>query len=95
MGQPFQVQGLHRWTALRRGRDCEEGLHAALINHFVKSAWDKLVLACILYKRIIIKFFLDYCQYSQVCNEGKMVVIKFLRTVLVYYSHICNVNMDE
>ena len=29
----------------------------ALINIFVKSAWDKLVLACILYKRIVIKFF--------------------------------------
>ena len=29
----------------------------ALINLFVKSAWDKLVLACILYKRIVIKLF--------------------------------------
>ena len=67
----------------------------ALINHFVKSVWDKLVLACVLYKIIVIKFFLDYCQYSRVCNKGKMVVIEFLRIVLVYYSHICNVNMDE
>ena len=32
----------------------------ALMNHFVKkkkSAWDKLVLACVLYKRIVINFF--------------------------------------
>ena len=42
---PFQVQGLHRWTTLIRGHDCEEGRHVALINLFVKSAWDKLVLA--------------------------------------------------
>ena len=37
-GSPFQVQGLHRWTALRRGRDIEEGQHVALIIFFVKSA---------------------------------------------------------
>ena len=95
MGQPFQVQGLHRWTTLKRGCDCEEGRHVALINHFVKSAWDKLVLACVLYKRNVIKFFLDYCQYSRVCNNGKRVVTEHLRTVLAYYSHIYNVNMDE
>ena len=76
MRQPFQVQGLHRWTVLRRGRDCEEGRHVALINHFVQSAWDKQVLACVLYKRIVIKFFLDYCPYSRVCNNSKRVVIE-------------------
>ena len=32
MGQPFQVQGLHRWTVLRRGHDCQEGRLVALIN---------------------------------------------------------------
>ena len=80
---------------LRQGRDCEEGRHVVLINHFVKSAWDKLVLACVLYKRIVVKFFLDYCQYSQVCNVSKRVVTELLRIVLAYYSHICNVNMDE
>ena len=37
-GTPFQVQGLHRWTTLRRGHDCEEGRHVVLINLFVKSA---------------------------------------------------------
>ena len=60
----------------------------ALINHSVKSVWDKLVLACVLYKRIVIKFFLDNCQYSCVCNNGKRVVTELLRTVLMYYSHI-------
>ena len=34
----FQVQGLHRWMTLRRGRDCEEGRHVALIIFFVKIA---------------------------------------------------------
>ena len=67
----------------------------ALINPFVKSAWDKIVLACVLYKRIVITFFLNYCQYSRVCNNGKRVVTELLQTILVYYSHICNVNMDE
>ena len=67
----------------------------ALINRFVKSAWGKLVLACVLYKIIVIKFFLDYCQYSRACNNGKRVMTELLQTVLMYYSHICNVNMDE
>ena len=67
----------------------------ALINHFIKSVWDKLVLACVLYKRIVIKFFLDYFRYSWVCNNGKRVMTELLQTCLVYYSHICNLNMDE
>ena len=29
----------------QRDRDCEEGRHVAFINPFVKSAWNKLVLA--------------------------------------------------
>ena len=53
----------------------------ALINHFVKNAWDKLVLAYVLYKRIVIKFSLNYCQYSMVCNNGKRVVTELVRTV--------------
>ena len=57
MGQPFQVQSLHRWMALRRGRECEEGRHVALINLFLKGARDKLVIDVFLYKRIVIKFF--------------------------------------
>ena len=54
----------------------------ALINPFVKSDWNKLVLGCICVKIIVIKFFLNYCQNSQVCNNGERVVIELLRTVL-------------
>ena len=54
----------------------------SLVNPFVKSAWNKLVIACVLYKRIVIKFFLDYRQYSRVCNNGKRAMIELLRTVL-------------
>ena len=55
----------------------------SLINPFVTSAGNKLVLACIFHKRIVIKFFLDYCQYSQVCNNGKRVLIELLRTMKI------------
>ena len=51
-GTTFQVQGVHWWTALSRGHDCEEGRHVALKNPFVKSAWNKLVLACICVKEL-------------------------------------------
>ena len=30
-GPPFKVQGVYRETAIRRGRDFEEGRHVALI----------------------------------------------------------------
>ena len=36
----------------------------------------------ILYKRIVSKFFWDYCLNSQVCNYGKRSVIGLLRTVI-------------
>ena len=38
----------------------------------------------ILYKRIVTKFFWDYCLNSRVCNYGKrvVVVIRLLRTVI-------------
>ena len=36
----------------------------------------------ILYKRIVSKFFWDYCLNSWVCNYGKRVVIGLLRTVI-------------
>ena len=29
---PFSIQGVYRETALRRGRDCEEGRHVALTS---------------------------------------------------------------
>ena len=34
-----------------------------------------------LYKRIVTKFFWDYCLNSQVCNYGKRDMIELLRTV--------------
>ena len=44
-GTPFKVQGLYRETALRRGRDYEEGRCVALIlplsNIFVKIFYIK------------------------------------------------------
>ena len=39
----------------------------------------------ILYKRIITKFFWDYCINSRVCNYGKMVVIRLLLTVIKFF----------
>ena len=36
----------------------------------------------ILYIRIVIKFFWDYCINSRVCNYGKRVVIRLLRTLI-------------
>ena len=35
----------------------------ALINPFVKSAWNKLVLICIYVKKIVIKFFVNMVGY--------------------------------
>ena len=34
-----------------------------------------MALILLLYKRIVIKFFWDYCINSQVCNYGKRVVL--------------------
>ena len=45
-GKTFQVKGVNRCTALIRGRNCEESRIVALINHFIKIYWNKLVLAC-------------------------------------------------
>ena len=35
-----------------------------------------------LYKRIVTKFFWDYCINSPVCNYGKRVVIELLQTII-------------
>ena len=43
---------------------------------FVKSIW---------YKRIVIKFFWDYCLNSRVCNYGKRAVIGLLWAVIKYF----------
>ena len=70
-------------TELRRGRDYEEGRCVALIlplsNIFVRN---------ILYKRIITKFFGDYCLNSQVCNYSKRIMIGLLRTVIKRFIFI-------
>ena len=42
----------------------------------------------ILYKRIVTKFFWDYCLNSRVCNYGKRVVIELLRTVIKRFIFI-------
>ena len=39
-------------------------------------------------KRIVTKFFWDYCLNSQVCNYGKRAVIGLLRTVIKFFFHI-------
>ena len=39
----------------------------------------------ILYKRIVTKFFWDYCLNSRVCNYGKRAVIGLLQTVIKYF----------
>ena len=41
-GTPFQVQVMCKRLTLIRDRMCEEGRHVALINNFVKSAWNNL-----------------------------------------------------
>ena len=43
---------------------------------------DITFVKTVLYKRIVTKFFSDYCLNSRVCNYGKRVVIGLLRTVI-------------
>ena len=49
---------------------------------------DITFVKSILYKRIVIKFFLDYCINSWVCNYGNRVVIGLLRTVIKHFIFI-------
>ena len=44
--------------------------------------FDITFVKSVLYKRIVTKFFWDYCLNSRVCNYGKRVVIGLLRTVI-------------
>ena len=44
---------------------------------------DITFIKSILYKRIVIKFFWEYCLNSQVCNYGKRAMIGLLRAVIV------------
>ena len=43
----------------------------ALINPFYKKCLEQTSSCMYLCKRTIIKFSLDYCQYSRVCSNGK------------------------
>ena len=51
----------------------------ALIFTFVQS---------ILYKIIVTKLFWDYCINIRVCNYGKRVMIRPLRTVIIHFIFI-------
>ena len=42
----------------------------------------------ILYKRIVIEFFWDYCINSHVCNYSNRVVIELLQTVIKCFIFI-------
>ena len=42
----------------------------------------------ILYKRIVTKFFCDYCLNSQVCDYGKRVMIELLQTLIKCFIFI-------
>ena len=50
----------------------------ALINPFCKKCLEQTSSSMYLCKIIVIKLFLDYCQYSWVCNNGKRVMIELL-----------------
>ena len=53
------------------------------------NVWlDITFVKSILYKRIVIKFFWDYCINSRVCNYGKRAVIGLLRTVIKLFIFI-------
>ena len=49
---------------------------------------DITFVISILYKRIVTKFFWDYCLNRKVCNYGKRVVIGLLRTVIKCFIFI-------
>ena len=49
---------------------------------------DITFVKSISYKRIIIKFFCDYCLNSGVCNYGKRAIIGLLQTVIKCFIFI-------
>ena len=54
----------------------------ALINPFCKNCLEQTSSSMYLCKKVVIKFFLDYCRYIWVCNNGNRVMIELLRTIL-------------
>ena len=49
---------------------------------------DITFVKSVLYKRIVTKFFWDYWLNSRICNYGKRVVIRLLRTVIKCFIFI-------
>ena len=49
---------------------------------------DITFVQSIFYKRIVTKFFWDYCINSRVCNYGKRVVIELLLTAIKCFIFI-------
>ena len=49
---------------------------------------DITFVKSILYKRIVITFFWDYCIIRRVCNYGKRVVIELLQTIIKCFIFI-------
>ena len=56
-----------------------------LVIHFCKEAWNKLVLAYILYKKNFKKILWN--NLILICNICKSVVIKLLRTMVISPVH--------
>ena len=56
---------------------------------------DITFVKSILYKRIVNKFFWDYCLNSRECNYGKRAVIELLQTVIIFYFNILDLNVNE
>ena len=50
--------------------------------------FDITFVKSILYKRIVTKFFSDYCLNSWVCNYGKKSMIELLRTIIKCFIFI-------
>ena len=49
---------------------------------------DITFVKSILYKRIVIKFFWDYCLNSRVCNYGKIAVVGLLLAIIKCFTFI-------
>ena len=75
---------------LFRYRECIERRRSdeAVIIKEVDVCLDITFIKSILYKRIVTKFFWDYCLNSRVRNYGKRVMIGLLRTVIKCFIFI-------
>ena len=78
VGPPFRYKG---YIGRRRSDE-------AVIMKEADVWLDITFVKCILYKRIVINFFWDYCLNSRVCNYGKRVMIGLLRIVIKHFIFI-------